>query len=107
MKITIDTEARTLVAEGPEGRHEMPLYSDGAFEVSYPAPGAAYTVNSDTNGVTAEWTAGDGGTLRLFGVAAAGRSAGQVVEQVIADDFPDAVVDYELPNATVGFEPGY
>lgn len=80
---------------------------DGAFEVSYPAPGAAYTVNSDDNGVTAEWTAGDGGALRLFGVPAAGRGARQVVEQVIADDFPDAVIDYELPNATVGFEPGY
>lgn len=80
---------------------------DGAFEVSYPAPGAAYTVNSDANGVTAEWTAGDGGTLRLFGAPAAGRTVRQVVEQVIDDDFPDAVVDYELPNATVGFEPGY
>lgn len=81
--------------------------SDGGFEVSYPAPGAAYTVNSDNSGVTAEWTAGDGGTLRLFGVPAAGRSGRQVVEQVIADDFPDAVIDYELPNATVGFQAGH
>ena len=80
---------------------------DGSFEVSYPAPGAAYTVTTDDAGVTANWTAGDGGTLRLFGVPAAGRDARQVVEQVIADDFPDAVVDYELPNATVGYNPGY
>jgi hypothetical protein len=80
---------------------------DGSFEVSYPAPGAAYTVDSDANGVTARWTAGDGGTLRLFGVPAAGRDARQVVQQVIDDFFPDAVVDYELPNATVGFQPGY
>jgi hypothetical protein len=81
--------------------------ADGAFEVSYPAPGAAYTVDSDANGVTATWTAGDGGTLRLFGVPAVGRDARQVVAQLIDDDFSDAVVDYELPNATVGFQQGY
>ena len=80
---------------------------DGSFEVSYPAPGTAYTIDRDANGVTARWTAGDGGTLRLFGVPAAGRDARQVVQQVIDDDFPDAVVDYELPNATIGFQPGY
>jgi len=81
--------------------------ADGSFEVSYPAPGAAYTVSTDANGVTAQWTAGDGGTLRLFGVPAGGRNAQQVVGQILDDDFPDAVIDYELPNATVGFEPGY
>jgi hypothetical protein len=80
---------------------------DGAFTVSYPAPGAAYTVKTDDTGVTATWTAGDGGTLRLFGVAAGGRDARQVVEQVMNDTFPDAVVAYELPNATVGYHPGY
>lgn len=80
---------------------------DGSFEVSYPAPGAAYTVTTDDSGVTAQWTAGEGGTLRLFGVPAGGRDARQVVDQVIADTFPDAVVDYELPNATVGYTAGY
>lgn len=80
---------------------------DGAFEVSYPAPGAAYAVTTDNTGVTAEWTAGDGGTIRLFGTPAGGRDARKVVEQVLDDAFPDAVVDYELPNATVGFQPGY
>jgi len=33
MKITIDTEARTLVAEAGGAREEMPLYSDRAFEL--------------------------------------------------------------------------
>lgn len=79
----------------------------GEFAVSYPAPGAAYTVTTDDSGVTAEWTAGDGGTLRLFGTPADGRDARGVVEQVIDDVFPDAVVAYELPNATVGYELGY
>jgi hypothetical protein len=79
----------------------------GDFSVSYPAPGAAYEVNTDATGVTAEWTGGDGGTLRLFGAPATGRNARQVVEQFIADAFPGAVLAYELPNATVGFELGY
>jgi cephalosporin hydroxylase len=33
MKVTIDTDARTLVLEGVQGREELPLYSDRAFEV--------------------------------------------------------------------------
>jgi len=80
---------------------------DGSFSVAYPAPGAAYAVSTDNTGVTAKWTAGDGGTMRFFSVPAGGRDAQQVVEQLIADTFPDAVVDYELPNATVGYHPGY
>ena len=79
----------------------------GDFSVSYPAAGAAYSVTTEDNGVTAELTVGDGGTLRLFGTPAAGREARQVVEDVIAQAFPDSVVDYELPNATVGFQTGY
>lgn len=79
----------------------------GEFSVSYPAPGAAYTVTTDDTGVTAEWTAGDGGTLRLFGTPSADRDARTVVQDVIAEAFPDAVVAYELPNATVGYELGY
>jgi hypothetical protein len=81
--------------------------SDGAFSVSYPAPGAAYAVTTESDGVTAEWTAGDGGTLRLFGEPAAGRSSAQVVQQFMDDAFPNAVRAYELPNATVGYQAGY
>lgn len=81
--------------------------ADGEFSVSYPAPGAAYEVTTEADGVTAKWTVGDGGTLRLFGTPAAGRDARQVVDDVIAEAFPDAVVAYELPNATVGYELGY
>ena len=80
---------------------------DGAFSVSYPAPGANYSVSTDDTGVVADWTSGDGGTMRLFGTPASGREARQIVDDVMADAFPDAVVAYELPNATVGFELGY
>jgi hypothetical protein len=90
------------VATNP--RFEAPT---GDFSVAYPAPGAAYSVTTQDDWVTAELTVGDGGTLRLFGTPAAGREARQVVEDVIAQAFPDSVVDYELPNATVGFQTGY
>lgn len=80
---------------------------DGEFSVSYPTPGAAYEVSLQPNGVRAEWTAGDGGSLRLFGQPARGRDARQVVEQFMAESFPDAIPAYELPNATVGFQLGY
>jgi len=33
MKITIDDQQRTLVCETSEGRKELPLYSDAAFEI--------------------------------------------------------------------------
>ena len=79
----------------------------GEFSVSYPAPGAAYEVTTQDNGVTAKWLLGDGGTLRLFSQPAAGRDATAVVEQVLADAFPDSVVSYELPNATLGYHNGY
>ena len=79
----------------------------GEFSVSYPTPGVAYDVTKQDNGVTATWLLGDGGTLRLFGQPAAGRDATAVVQQVLADAFPDAVVSYELPNATLGYHNGY
>ena len=79
----------------------------GEFSVSYPAPGASYNVTVEPNGVTATWTAGDGGTLRLFSQPAQGRNAEQVATELMQGGFPDASVAYELPNATVGYHRGY
>lgn len=80
---------------------------DGAFSVSYPAPSAVYDVSVEADGVTAVLTAGDGGTLRLFSQPAGGRDAEQIATSLMQDGFPDARVVYELPNATVGYHPGY
>lgn len=79
----------------------------GEFSVSYPAPGAAYDVSIEPDGVTATWTAGDGGTMRFFSRPAGGRDAAQIAGELIADAFPGARTVYELPNATVGYQPGY
>ena len=74
---------------------------------SYPAPGAAYTVSTEADGVTAKWVGGDGGTLRLFSQPAAGRDARTIAEALLNDAFPGAIKSYELPNATVGYQLGY
>ena len=79
----------------------------GEFSVSYPAPGAAYDVTTDAGGVTAVWTAGDGGTMRLAGRPAQGRTARVIAQTLVGDVLPDARQVYELPNATVGYQPGF
>lgn len=81
--------------------------ADGAFSVAYPAPGSAYEITTAKNGVTARFTAGDGGVMQLFSQPANGRSAQDVTRSVIKRAYPDATVAYEIPNAMVGYEPGY
>lgn len=81
--------------------------SDGAFSVAYPPPGAPYEVSTDRDGVTARYTAGDGGSLRLFSEPARGRVARRIVTEIIEKQFPGATVAYELPNAMVGYQLGY
>ncbi|WP_179466566.1 hypothetical protein [Mycolicibacterium vinylchloridicum] len=81
--------------------------SDGSFSVSYPAPGTAYEVTMEPNGVRADLNIGDGGTLRLFSQPAQGRDARRVADDLLAQMFPDAVKSYELPNAILGYQPGY
>lgn len=80
---------------------------DGTFSVAYPAAGSAYTVSTDKTGVTATYTAGDGGVMQLFAEPAQGRSARDIVRAVVARTYPDAKVAYEIPNAMVGYQPGY
>jgi hypothetical protein len=79
----------------------------GLYTVAYPAPGGPYDVNSDDAGITAKYLLGDGGELRLMGEPAKGRSAREVAKAFIAAKFPTANKAYEIPNAMVGFEPGY
>lgn len=87
----------------------LPRFSapDGSFSVSYPAPGAGYEVSTAADGVTARMMAGDRGVLRLFGEPARGREAGQVVDELLARQFPMAEIAYQLPNAMAGYQPGY
>ena len=79
----------------------------GAFSVQYPGPGSAYEATMAPDGVELDFVGGDTGTLHLFGLPAQGRSAQQIAEELIADHYPDAETEYEIPNALVGYQPGY
>ena len=79
----------------------------GSFSVAYPAPGSAYTINTQDSGVTATFTAGDGGVMQLFSEPANGRSAREITKATVKKAYPDAQISYEIPNAMVGYQPGY
>ena len=97
------TEPRTDVAQGDSTRGDS-IRRDSF--TGYAVPPGRYTADRG-RGVTAEWTAGDGGTLRLFSQPAQGRNAQQIAEALMQDGFPDAEVAYELPNASVGYHLGF
>jgi hypothetical protein len=83
---------------------------NGAFSVAYPGEGSAYEVTFDPpgmNGVELRYVGGDTGTLRLFGESALDRTPRQIVQQILARKYPQATVSYEIPNASVGYQPGY
>ena len=62
--------------------------ADGAFSVSYPAPGTAYRITTKPNGVTAEFTGGDGGTLQLFSEPANNRSPRDIAKALVGATDP-------------------
>ena len=80
---------------------------DGSFSVAYPAPGTAYDLTIDDKGVTATFVLGDGGKMRLTSEPAAGRTAQDIAHAFVTKRFPTATKAFEIPNAMVGFVPGY
>jgi hypothetical protein len=80
---------------------------DGEFSVQYPGPGSLYKAKLHQDWVELDYFGGDTGTLDLWGEAAEKRTPKQIVEKMIEDYYPDAALDYEIPNAMVGYEPGY
>ena len=81
--------------------------TDGEFSVNYPGPGTAYEATLERDGVLLNFTAGDTGTMQLFGQPAANRTPKQIAEDLVHASYPDATTDYEIPNAMVGYELGY
>ena len=81
--------------------------ADGSFSVSYPTAGSAYEVSTQGNGVTAKFTGGDTGVLQLFSEPARGRDPQTIARDLLKQKFPDAKIAYEIPNAMVGYQPGY
>ena len=73
--------------------------SGGEFSVSYP-DGA--TLKSD--GVVLNYKLGD---IALLGTPAHNRTPREIAEKAIAQIYPGATLAYEIPNAMVGYQPGY
>jgi hypothetical protein len=76
---------------------------DGAFSVAY-LPAADVTKSDD--GITMTFDQMDG-EIRLFGTPANNRTPRQIVEQYIDKNYRTAQTAYQIPNAMVGYEPGY
>jgi hypothetical protein len=76
---------------------------DGAFSVAY-LPAANITKSDD--GITLTFDRFDG-EIRLFGTPANNRTPRQIVEQYIQKNYRTAQTAYQIPNAMVGYEPGY
>jgi hypothetical protein len=79
----------------------------GEFSVQYPGSGSLYKATLYPDWVALEYMGGDTGTLDLWGEPAGKRTAKQVIDQMVAEYYPDATLDYEIPNAMVGYQPGY
>jgi hypothetical protein len=97
---------RPPIAEPIESNPRF-VSADGAFSVQYPGPGTAYEATLNPDGVDLKFLGGDTGTLQLFGMPADGLTPKQIADDLIGEKYPDATTDYEIPNAMVGYEPGY
>jgi len=83
------------------------MSSDGRFSVQYPRPGTAYEVTFDPDGVNVDFIAGDTGRMQFFGQPAQGRTSKQIADDLVGEKYPNATTNYEIPNALVGYQPGY
>jgi len=81
--------------------------ADGRFSVQYPRAGTAYAVKLNPDGVEVHFTAGDRGTMEFLGRPAHNRTPKQIADALTGQHYPDATMDYEIPNALVGYQPGY
>ena len=81
--------------------------ADGSFSVSHPAPSTAYKITTEPNKVIAEFLGGDGGSMQFFSVPVENRSPEQIAKDLVGKRFPDTRTAYAIPNAMVGYQPGY
>ena len=81
--------------------------ADRQFSVQYPSAESAYRSTLKPDGVDLDYYIGDTGTMQLFGMPADKRTPREILDGLIKDRYPDATVEYEIPNAMVGYQPGY
>jgi hypothetical protein len=85
--------------------HAYPRFTsaDGKFSVAY-LPAANVITASD--GVILSYPGFDG-EIKLFETPANNRTPLQVVKDYVQQSYPNSQSGYEIPNAMVGYEPGY
>lgn len=82
--------------------------ADGTFSVTYLPAGPKVTLTKTSNSVDMRVTpSGETDEIYLTGYSASGRTAEQIVTAAAGKLAPDGRVAYVLPNAMVGFQPGY
>jgi len=84
-----------------------PRFIAPGFSVAYPAEGSAYRITTEADGITATYVAGDTGVMQLFSQPADNRTPQEIAAALIKKTFPDARTAYAIPNAMVGYQPGY
>ncbi len=104
---TCPPDCGTPPTAAPVSSSPVYISSDKSFSVHYDASDKAITSKTSSAGVTETLNVDDGGTVRLFGESASGRTAQQVASDIVKKSFPDAQLGYKVPKAIVGFQPGY
>ena len=85
----------------------LPRFTAPGFSVAHPRPVRPTRSPPRRPGSPRPATGGDGGVMQLFSEPANGRSPRDIVKAAIRRTHPNAKVDYEIPNAMVGYQPGY
>lgn len=87
----------------------LPVFvgADNSFSVQYYPDSPSWKVDRDAAGITDESLVDPGGFLRVFATPAGGRTAQQLVTAMLQQTYPNATQRYQLPNAMVGYQPGY
>jgi hypothetical protein len=82
---------------------------DRSFSVQYYPANSRVEVKTSGSSITEKISpsTGEDSTIVLLGEQAQGRTAEQVVSDLVAKAFPDAQRAYVIPNATVGYQTGY
>ncbi len=80
--------------------------SDGSWSVAYPPE-----VKPDPHSSENEWTWKKkplkDAKVRLFGRKAGAETTQDIVKNLIEESCPGATLSYQIPNAMVGYQPGY
>ena len=90
---------------GPPVQNPFPLFTagDGGFAVAMPPRAIKST---EVNGL--RWKSRDGDSLIvLYGEPAKNRTPSQIAQNIIDDKVPGASTAYQIPNAMLGYQPGY